>query len=228
LNKKVLFISLFLVFGIVLSGLLTMTSLSLTKQIKSTFGEEKNVEFDGFANPPAGEMTVLEDKVGVDEGIPVVTFLKDKFSPFLSSNPLNMNKTVAFYIPLLILLFITSYFVAKRFKKERKKGKNNYENEETQKQTVAIKNIVKKDIPPLIKEKRVATNNQINETRRLLKKWEARLTGGETKKDAETINEWFKRINGPIEIIPIYEKVRYGEKTCTEDELRFIKNTLQL
>ena len=228
MNKKVLFISLFLIFGIVLSGLLTMTSLSLTKQIKSTFGEEENVEFDGFANLPAGEMTVLEDKVGVDEGIPVFMFLKDKFSPFVSSNPLNMNKKGAFYIPLLMLLFITSYFVVKRFRKERKKGKNNYENEEMQKQTVAIKNSVKKEIPPLIKEKRVATNNQINETRRLLKKWEARLTGGETKNDAETINEWFKRINGPIEIIPIYEKVRYGEKPCTEDELRFIKNTLQV
>lgn len=228
MNKKVLFISLFLVFGIVLSGLLTMTSLSLTKQIKSTFGEEENVEFDGFANPPAGEMTVLEDKVGVDEGIPVVMFLKDKFSPFLSSKPLNMNKTVAFYIPLLMLLFITSYFVAKRFKKVRKKRNNNYEIEETQKQIVAIKNSVKNDLPLLTKEKRVATKIQINETRRLLRKWEARLSRGETKKDAETINEWFKRINGPIEIIPIYEKVRYGEKTCTENELRFIKNTLQL
>lgn len=48
------------------------------------------------------------------------------------------------------------------------------------------------------------------------------------KREAETINEWFERIIGPKEIIPIYERVRYGEKSCTEDEIRFMKNTFKL
>jgi len=48
------------------------------------------------------------------------------------------------------------------------------------------------------------------------------------KREAETINEWFERIKGPLEIIPIYEKVRYGEKNCTEEGIKFIKNSLKL
>ncbi len=229
MKQKVLLMSLFLVFGIFLSGLVANTSLSLTNQIKSTFGKDGNEELDGFAKPPSGEMTVLEDKVGVDEGIPVLMFLKDKFAPFVSSSPGNMNKTAAFYIPLIILLLTITYFFIKHSKKKRERSNNNhYEIEEAQKQPVALKNKVKHDITTSNKEKKAATNIQINETRRLLQRWETRLSVGKMKKEAETINEWFERINGPIEIIPIYERVRYGEKNCTEEEIKFIKINLKL
>jgi len=230
MKQKVLIISLFLVIGLVLSSLLAITSLSFTKQIKSTFSEFHNTEsLDGYAKPPSGEMTVLEDKEGVDEGIPVLMFFKDKIAPFVSSNPGNINQMAAFYIPLIILLFILTYFGVKRYVKKRKKSNHNlHEIEKVQKQPVALKNKIENDTPPFTKGKRVATNIQIHETRRLLQNWEARLSGNRTKKEAETINEWFERINGPTEIIPIYERVRYGEKSCTEDELRFIKNSLKL
>ena len=227
MKQKVLLMSLFLVFSIFLSSLVAITSLSLTNQIKSTFGKEENEEFEGFAMPFSGEMTLLKDKVGVEDGIPILMFFKDKFTPFESSSPGNKNKTTVFSFPLIILLFLITYFFIKHYKKKRKKRINNhYEIEEAQK--VVLKNKVEYDITPSTMEKKVTTTIQLNETRRLLQRWEARLSRGGKKKEAETINEWFERINGPIEIIPIYERVRYGEKSCTEDEFIFLKNTLKL
>ena len=230
MKQKVLIISLFLVVGLVLSNLLAITSLSFTKQIKSTFSEFDNNELlDGFANPPAGEMTVLEGKEGVDEGIPVLMLLKDKFAPFVSTSQRNIKHMASFYIPLIILLFVITYFFVKRYVMKRKKSNTNrYEIEKVQKQPVALIKKIENDTPPFIKGKRVATNIQIHETRRLLQKWEAGLVGKRMKREAETINEWFVRIKGPLEIIPIYEKVRYGEKNCTEEEIKFIKNSLKL
>lgn len=229
MKQKVLFMSLFLVFSLFLSGLVATTSLSVTNQIKSTFEKSGNEESGGSARPPSGEMTVLEDKVGVDEGIPVLLLFKDKITPFITASPGNVNKIVTFYLPLIILLLLITYFFIKHSRKKRKKSnQNRYEIVEAKKQPVTLKNKGENDVPSSTKGKKIATNIQINETRRLLQKWEARLSVGETKKEAETINEWFARINGPMEIIPIYEKVRYGEKTCTEDELTFIKIALKL
>lgn len=230
MKQKFLLMSLFLVFGIFLSGLVANTSLSLTNQIKSTFEKDGNEDLGGFAKPPSGKMTVLEDKVGVDEGIPVLMLLKDKFAPFVGSSPGNSTKTATFYIPLIIFLVIIIYFFMKYYYKKNKNSSQNYryDIEVAQKEQVVLKAKVEHAMTAFTKEKRVATNIQISEIRRLLQKWEARLIGGKTKKDAETINEWFERINGPVEIIPIYEKIRYGEKTCTEDELKFIKMTLKL
>ena len=231
MKQKVLIISLFLVVGFVLSSLLSITSLSLSKQIKSSFSEFDNNELlDGFTNPNVGEMKVLEDKKGVDEGIPVLILLKDKFAPFVSSSPRNINKLAAFYIPLIILLcMLTSYFFVKRYVKKRKKSNTNrYEIEKMLQQPVALINKIENDTPPFIKEKREATNIQLHETRRLLQKWEAGLVKKRMKREAETINEWFERIKGPLEIIPIYEKVRYGEKNCSEEEIKFIKISLKL
>ncbi|MBM7587705.1 hypothetical protein JOC86_004279 [Bacillus pakistanensis] len=72
-----------------------------------------------------------------------------------------------------------------------------------------------------------ASLEEINEIRRIVRDWERQLNFLARKKANETIQEWFERINGPVEIIPIYEKVRYGEKISTKQELLYLRKVLK-
>ncbi|MCA1057637.1 hypothetical protein LCL96_01740 [Rossellomorea aquimaris] len=63
----------------------------------------------------------------------------------------------------------------------------------------------------------LSKDNQ-NEIRWLLQEWQGKLRDEQKKRPNETIHEWFRRIGGPLEIIPIYEKVRYGYQHSTKDE----------
>ncbi|QTC40685.1 hypothetical protein I7V34_16195 [Bacillus sp. V3] len=71
------------------------------------------------------------------------------------------------------------------------------------------------------------TEEKLNEIRRMLIDWERHLHTLNRKRSHETIHEWFRRINGPAEIIPIYEKVRYGGKTFTHEEVQLLKKFLK-
>lgn len=247
MKQKALIISLFLILGFVFSSLVSITSLSFTKQIKSIFSddnneliedfvklptEEKKIQEDKKSNkllewltkPPTGELKFVEEKKGSDEVLPVLN-LKEKIFPSEDITQ-RTNLKAAIYYSLLVI-FIIMYFLRLRYKKKNNRRSNNrYEVEEEQIKPVLKKAVI--EITPFTKGKRVATTIPIHEIRKLLQEWEAGLVGKRIKKEAETINEWFERINGPAEIIPIYEKVRYGEQNCTEDEIRFIKNTLKL
>jgi len=252
MKQKVLIISLFLVVGLVISSLLSITSLSFTKQIKSTFSDDNNELFEDFIklptekkkvqedkksnklvewlkNPPTGELKFVEEKKGSDEVLPVVNS-KEKILPSEDNTQRTNLKAAVFYSLLVMFLFITIYFLRKRYKKKNNGSSNNqYEVEEDPKKLALLKNKDGNEITLLFsKEKSVATSIPIHEIRKLLQEWQALLAGKSIKKEAETINEWFERIKGPIEIIPIYEKIRYGEKNCTEEEIKFIKNSLKL
>ena len=52
--------------------------------------------------------------------------------------------------------------------------------------------------------------------RKTLVEWERTLPFHEQRRSYETIQQWLKRICRTRDIIPIYESVRYGEKTYTE------------
>lgn len=231
MKQKALIISFCLVLGLVLSNLLTITSLSLAKEIKSKFSVNENIGQENGLPPGEEGRTIKYEKDVQYKGIKYLSFGKEKFTSFVESTPGNFLKVAAYYSPFLILLLVITYFLRKRYKKKRKRGNgssNRYEIKEVQKQPKVLENKGEIELVPFTKKSRIATNIQIHETRRLLQKWEAGLISKRMKREAETINEWFERINGPKEIIPIYEKVRYGEKSCTEDELSFIKNTLRL
>lgn len=228
LKQKVLIISLFLVLGFILSGLLTITSLSLTKEVKSTFSvDEKEVEY-GNGLPPGSEdgRTIEYGKGGF---VGISTMLNENILPFANTMPINNRLKVAtYYLSFLLVLVGIIYFLRKSYKKKTKsKNDRSYKIEETKKQPTVLEKNDEIEVVPSTKEIR-ATTIEIHESRRLLQKWEAGLVEKKMKRETETINEWFERINGPIDIIPIYERVRYGEKSCTEEELRFIKNTLKL
>lgn len=69
------------------------------------------------------------------------------------------------------------------------------------------------------------TEDGNNEIRRLFKEWQGGLRNDQMKRSHETIQEWFDRIEGPTELIPIYEKVRYGNHSFSrgEYELFFLR-----
>ena len=73
----------------------------------------------------------------------------------------------------------------------------------------------------------ILTEEKLNEIRQMMKDWETHLSILNRKKNHETIQEWFKRIKGPTEVIPLYEKVRYGGKSFTNKELQLLKKFLR-
>ncbi|OQR57101.1 hypothetical protein CDB3_09315 [Bacillus sp. CDB3] len=52
--------------------------------------------------------------------------------------------------------------------------------------------------------------------RKALVEWERTLPFHEQRRSYETMQQWLKRICRTRDIIPLYESVRYGEKTYTE------------
>lgn len=63
----------------------------------------------------------------------------------------------------------------------------------------------------------------IEEVRAMLIKWELTLLKFEKRRFQETVQQWFSRIRKSDTIIPIYEKVRYGEGTASNEELQMMR-----
>lgn len=63
----------------------------------------------------------------------------------------------------------------------------------------------------------------IEEVRAMLIKWEMTLPKFEKRRLQETVQQWFSRIHKGDPIIPIYEKVRYGEGTASNEELQMMR-----
>lgn len=61
------------------------------------------------------------------------------------------------------------------------------------------------------------------EVRAMLIKWELTLSKFEKRRLQETVQQWFSRIHKNSDIIPIYEKVRYGEGTASNEELQMMR-----
>lgn len=62
-----------------------------------------------------------------------------------------------------------------------------------------------------------------NEIRQEFIQWEKRLDKHKKRKAYETIQQWFQRIGKSPAIIPIYEKIRYGEKEYSLEDLEKVK-----
>ncbi|MEN1936627.1 hypothetical protein AAIE21_13765 [Paenibacillus sp. 102] len=61
------------------------------------------------------------------------------------------------------------------------------------------------------------------EVRAMLIKWELTLPKFEKRRFQETVQQWFSRIHKSNDIIPIYEKVRYGEGSVSNEELQMMR-----
>ncbi|WP_439741302.1 hypothetical protein [Bacillus pseudomycoides] len=61
------------------------------------------------------------------------------------------------------------------------------------------------------------------EVRAMLIKWELTLPKFEKRRFQETVQQWFSRIRKSDDIIPVYEKVRYGEESVSNEELQMMR-----
>ncbi|MGN4422390.1 signal peptidase II [Bacillus cereus group sp. MYBK30-1] len=115
--------------------------------------------------------------------------------------------TIAFYVIIAVAII---YFLYKSVRKRLTKTEI-----EQEKQSVTKENTVR-----TVKNEKVIHQSEYplpTETiRKRLVEWERTLPFQEQRRSYETMQQWLRRICRTSDIIPIYESVRYGEKTYTE------------
>ncbi|MFJ8353455.1 signal peptidase II [Bacillus paramycoides] len=115
--------------------------------------------------------------------------------------------TIAFYVIIVVAII---YFLYKSVRKRLTKTEI-----EQEKQSVTKENTVR-----TVKNEKVIHQSEYplpTETiRKRLVEWERTLPFQEQRRSYETMQQWLRRICRTSDIIPIYESVRYGEKTYTE------------
>ncbi|MEI2665151.1 hypothetical protein [Rossellomorea sp. LJF3] len=156
----------------------------------------------------------LDKPVVVDEPLP---WLIDPFSGEIGSRKSVIKKYVFFVILTIVFLF---WYL--RYKKKRKVVKEDL-TETSVNRLIVNQGMVEGGDNRTI----ISPEEKMNEIRQLLKDWENHLNSLQRKKNHETIQEWFKRIKGPVDIIPIYEKVRYGEKDFSTEEVDLLRKILK-
>ncbi|MCR8847053.1 hypothetical protein NQ095_01430 [Rossellomorea sp. SC111] len=159
----------------------------------------------------------LDKPIVVDEYLP---WIGDPFSGEIGSGKRFMY--VAKKYGILVVLAFVCLFWYLRHKKKRKVIKEDPAETSVSRYTVNKDQLEGADKMPF-----TLSDEKLNEIRQMVKDWETRLNTLNRKKHHETIQEWFKRINGPAEIIPVYEKVRYGDRPFTHKELQLLKEFLR-
>ncbi|MEX0136873.1 signal peptidase II [Bacillus nitratireducens] len=118
--------------------------------------------------------------------------------------------SIAFYV---IIVMSIIYSIYKYIRKRLTKTEIVQEKESVTKQTV-VRSI--KDEKIIDQSEKSLPTDTIRKT---LVEWERTLPFHEQRRSYETMQQWLKRICRTRDIIPIYESVRYGEKTYTELEV---------
>jgi hypothetical protein len=185
-----------------------------------TPGEESDFNLDPDA--PRDGRTIsekrLKEPIVVDEYLP--WFVEPFSGRFESGNGFaNIAKKYGIFV-ILAVVFLFWYL---RYKKKKRNNK-----EEPLVATDFNQHAVKSgDFRNPEDRTFPLTEEKLNEIRQTLIEWENHLNTLNRKRSHETIHEWFRRIKGPVEIIPIYEKVRYGGKPFTHEELKLLKKFLK-
>ena len=217
--KKTVVIFVFLFVGLAAAFLLSEGSMAATSKIKHFYANTEEAK-TGEGGPPlvvnADQFTALEgppDHSGTWRHI----IVKGKFPLGIpTAKGSIVRKTIMSALVALCLLTVAVLWY--RSKKKRS-------NEESNDVADALKDPIRKQAEQ--ENSAVHTEelplSSMNEVRETLKQWENRLSPYKKRKKSETISEWFHRINGPVEVIPLYEKVRYGYADFSKQELeRFI------
>ncbi|MBE7122790.1 signal peptidase II [Bacillus cereus] len=173
------------------------------KNYKETINNENNEDY--------GRPT--EDKKVGDNG--KITTTGKKFKGFeresswgdVFSVLSNSWITIAFYVIIAVAII---YFLYKSIRKRLTKSEIEQEKESVTKENTVrtVKN--EKVIHQL--EQPLPTDT----IRQTLVEWEGTLPFHEQRRSYETMQQWLRRICRTRDIIPLYESVRYGEKTYTE------------
>lgn len=201
-------------FVIISSGLATFSLFTQQEFRKFIgWGQYTDYEVDWAPQLPAphGDPTEIEGDDEKHEGKTIQMSWKDKILGTINESIKNNKKlwiTTLIITATIILAFL--YFKKKKTTESsptlRPKQQVNTET------TTTIADEHKSDI-----------NSIHNEIRQALIKWEKNLPKHNRRKPYETMQKWLSRLNKPANIIPIYEKVRYGEREYSASDLELVK-----
>lgn len=119
--------------------------------------------------------------------------------------------SIAFYVIIVMSIIYSIYkYIRKRLTKTEIVQEKESVTKQTMVRTIKDEKIIDQS------EKSLPTDT----IRKTLVEWERTLPFHEQRRSYETIQQWLKRICRTRDIIPIYESVRYGEKTYTELDVK--------
>ncbi|EJS69359.1 hypothetical protein CN425_09615 [Bacillus cereus] len=176
------------------------------KIYKETINNENNENNEDYGRP-LEDTKVGENRDRTPTGKKFKGFKKDNSWGDVFSFLSNSWITVVFYV---VIAAVITYFLYKSVRKKLMKSEI-----EQEKQSVTKEYTVRT-------EKNQKVMHQLEQTlptdtiRKTLVEWERTLPFHEQRRSYETMQQWLKRICRTRDIIPIYESVRYGEKTYTE------------
>ncbi|KEK22669.1 hypothetical protein [Bacillus gaemokensis] len=164
-----------------------------------------------------GEETLLEDKRGdleeVEEfnkkGKPIKKKQKDNTIQEAIEQFLSFVRSNGVLLSILFITMLILFLVFRRIQKKRQ-----ISNESVMKKTE------RDDDKKVHDETDEVVSFPANEIRAMLVNWERTLPKFEKRRLQETMQQWFSRIHKNNDIIPIYEKVRYGEGDASKEELQ--------
>nr|WP_208752059.1 signal peptidase II [Bacillus cereus] len=164
-----------------------------------------NEQFDEPERIIEEETGVVDTRTKIDRKIPL--FKQENSWNDVFSVLSNAWISVIFYVIIAVVILYTFYkFMRKKVtKSEIQQGKQSITNENTDR-TEKNKKMMRQFEQPLPKDT----------IRKKLVEWERTLPFHEQRSSYETVQQWLKRICRTRDIIPLYESVRYGEKTYTE------------
>jgi hypothetical protein len=224
--KKILFGLVFLILISVVGMVIERTSMLAADKIKSFYKEDEGEKLGDMTDVNVIDYIPKWREVDEDEEVPddgrrqeviVLKWGKEiiKSNMGLVEFLKESAKTPFPYILLLLIFLLFKYY-----KKRKKKNTRQIDSFVLSKEgrTEKSSHTLPGEEQPLSLE--------LHQTRKVVRKWESGLPFYQKKRPHETIHEWFRRIDGPYEIIPIYEKVRYGGQDSSEEELLLLKSNL--
>jgi hypothetical protein len=224
--KKILFGLVFLILISVVGMVIERTSMLAADKIKSFYKEDEGEKLGDMTDVNVIDYIPKWREVDEDEEVPddgrrqeviVLKWGKEiiKSNMGLVEFLKESAKTPFPYILLLLIFLLFKYY-----KKRKKKNTRQIDSFVLSKEgrTEKSSHTLPGEEQPLSLE--------LHQIRKVVRKWESGLPFYQKKRPHETIHEWFRRIDGPYEIISIYEKVRYGGQDSSEGELLLLKSTL--
>ncbi|ASI78404.1 signal peptidase II [Bacillus pacificus] len=151
------------------------------------------------------ETGVVDTKTKIDRKIPLFV-RKNSWTDVFSVLSNSWISVVFCVIIAVVILYVFYKLMRKKVKKsEIEQDKQSITKENTDR-TEKNKKVMHQFEQPLPKDT----------IRKTLVEWERTLPFHEQRRSYETMQQWLSRICRTRDIIPIYESVRYGEKTYTE------------
>ncbi|MGE1108674.1 signal peptidase II [Bacillus wiedmannii] len=151
------------------------------------------------------ETGVVDTRTKIDREIPL--FVRKNSWTDVFSVLSNSWISVVFYVIIAVVILYAFYKLMRKkvTKSEIEQDKQSITKENTDR-TEKNKKVMRQFEQSLPKDT----------IRKTLVEWERTLPFHEQRRSYETMQQWLKRICRTRDIIPIYESVRYGEKTYTE------------